>query len=282
VHAALRWIGTASHGFVSPAGPYRLSDAIYGLSKAIVNSPYLYEADAQKLIGQFLLGFIPLMLLVVGLVARPARGLDTHALVAWAAPYAIFALFFFGSDPERWIFVLPVLWLLAAVLLSGVARPARAMATALAWVGAFNFVTAIGPAHHDQWPRQKAEATAALLHDGDLVIFPGHSWDEYIVFYGKAEVEPFPVAYYVPRDGLDAGFARLDREIAAARARGGRVFAARIFDDADEDRRGFWELATVGLAKAELRARLLQRFTPVTLTPLGGFSVARLDPRTGD
>jgi hypothetical protein len=282
LHAALHWIGTAQHGFVSPAGPYRLSDAIYGLSKAIVNSPYLYEADAQKLIGQFLLGFVPLGLLGVGVAMRPLRGLDSMALVVWAAPYALFALFFFGSDPERWIFVLPVLWLLAAVLLAGVDRPARAMALTLAWVGAFNLVTTIGPAHRDQWPRQKAEAVAALLRDGDLVIFPGHSWDEYIVFYSKAPIEPFPVAYYVPRDGLDAGMARLDREIAAAQARGGRIFAARIFDDADEDRRGFWELASVGLSKAELRARLMQRFTPVTLTPIAGFSITRLEPRTGE
>jgi hypothetical protein len=282
LHAALRWIGTASHGFVSPAGPYRLSDAIYGLSKAVVSSPYLYEADAQKLVGQFLLGFLPLVVLVVGLWLRPPQGLDTQALMAWAAPYALFALFFFGTDPERWIFVLPVLWLLAALLLAGVARPARAATLALVWVGAFNFVTAIGPAHHDQWPRQKAEATAALLRDGDLVLFPGHSWDEYIVFYGKAQVEPFPVAYYVPRDGMAAGLARLDHEIAEAQARGGRIFAARIFDDADEDRRGFWELSTVGLAKAELRAHLTQRFTPQLLTPLSGFTVARLDPRTGD
>jgi hypothetical protein len=282
LHAALRWIGTASHGFVSPAGPYRLSDAIYGLSKAIVSSPYLYEADAQKLIGQFLLGFLPLVLLVVGLLLKPPRGLDTTVLVTWAAPYALFALFFFATDPERWIFVLPVLWLPAAALLATAERPSWATPLALVWIGAFNFVTAIGPAHHDQWPRQKAEATAALLRDGDLVIFPGHTWDEYIVFYGKAQIEPFPVAYYVPRDGVAAGLLRLDREIAAAQERGGRIFAARIFDDADEDRRGFWELSTVGLAKPELRAYLTRRFTPVMLTPINGFTVARLDPPTGD
>ena len=42
-------------------GAYRLADAIYGLAKAVVWSPYLYEADAQKLIGQFLLGLLPLV-----------------------------------------------------------------------------------------------------------------------------------------------------------------------------------------------------------------------------
>jgi hypothetical protein len=279
--AALRWIATAQHGFVPPGGPYRLADAVYGLSKAIVFAPYLYEADAQKLIGQFLLGFVPLFLLAVGvrLRRRALRGLPTGALAAWALPYALVGVLFFGADPERWLFVLPVLWLLAAVVLAGVERPARAAAIALAWVGALNLVTGVWPAHRDQWPRQKAEATAALLHDGDLLLFPGHSWDEYVVFYGKAQVEPFPFAYYAARDGKDACFARLQRELAAARARGGRVFGVRLFDDGDEDPRGFWELGSVGLPRAELRARLLATLTPVPLSPLSGLEVVRLDPR---
>jgi hypothetical protein len=278
---AIAWVKTASHGFVSPDGPYRLADAVYGFSKALVASPYLEEADAQKLIGQFLLGFIPLMLVAAGIVVRPQtlKGLDARALAAWTIPYALVAIFFFGSDSERWIFVLPVVWLVAAVELAAVERPLRAAAMALVWIGGFNLVTSVWPAHRDQWPRQKAEATAKLLGDGDLVIFPGHSWDEYIVFYSHAQIEPFPVAYYVPRDGVQAGLQRLDRELDAALARHGRIFAARIFDDADEDRRGFWELSTRGLPRAALREKLLARFSPSTITPLGGFSVTRLDPR---
>jgi hypothetical protein len=282
-HAALKWILTAQHGFVSTGGPYRLADAVYGLAKSLVGSPYLYEADASKLIGQFLLGLVPLAALFVGaLTDRRGLGrLDLRALAWWSVPYALVGIAFFGADPERWIFVLPVLWLLgAARLLDGV-RPARAAVAVVAWVGLFNFATTIWPAHRDQWPRQKAEATASLLGDGDLVIFPGHSWDEYIVFYGKPRIEPFPVSYYAARDGNAACWARLDKEIAAARARGGRVFAVRVFDDADQDPRGFWELGTIGVSRAALKEELSRRAQPVTLVPLEGFSVTRLDPPSG-
>lgn len=279
LHAAVKWIATAQHGFHSAGGPYRLADAVYGLAKSIVFAPYLYEADAQKLIGQFLLGLVPLAAFVVAALhgRRTLAKLDGAALIAWTAPYALLGVAFFGADPERWIFVLPAGFIAAAALILDRVRPARAAVAVVAWIGLFNLVTAVWPAHRDQWPRQKAEATAALLRDGDLVVFPGHSWDEYIVFYGKARVEPFPISYYAARDGVDAGWARYDRELQAARARGGRVFVARVFDDGDEDPRGFWELGTVGLSRAALKARLAQSATLATLTPLQGFSVTRLD-----
>jgi hypothetical protein len=280
LHGAIAWIATAQHGFVTTGGAYRLADAIYGLCKAIVFSPYLYEADAQKLIGQFLLGLVPLGALFVGaLTGRRARErLDLTALAWWTAPYALLGVAFFGADPERWIFVLPAGWILAAALVLELPRRGRAVAAVLLWVGAFNLVTAVWPAHRDQWPRQKAELTARQLHDGDLLIFPGHSWDEYVVFYGTPRFEPFPVSYYAARDGAAAAWTRLDKEIAEARARGGQVFCVRVFDDADQDPRGFWELATVGVSRAALKEELARRGHAVTLTPTEGLTVTRLDP----
>jgi len=282
LHGALKWIGTAQHGFVTTGGAYRLADAVYGACKAIVWSPYLYESDAQKLVGQFLLGLVPLAALFVGAVsawgARARTRLDLAALGWWTAPYALLGVAFFGADPERWIFILPAGWILAAALVLERPRPARAVAAVLLWVGAFNLATAIWPAHHDQWPKQKAELTAAQLRDGDLLIFSGHSWDEYVSFYGSAHIEPFPVSYYAARDGVAAAWTRLDKEIAEARARGGRVFCVRVFNDADEDPRGFWELGTVGLSRADLREGLAKRGRPVTIVPTEGLTVTRLEP----
>ena len=282
LHAALAWIGTAQHGFVTTGGAYRLADAIYGACKAIVWSPYLYEADAQKLVGQLLLGLVPLAALFVGAVSsfgrRVRERLDLRALGWWAAPYAILGIAFFGADPERWIFVLPAGWILAAALVLQLPRPSRAVVAVLVWVGAFNLTTAIWPAHRDEWPKQKAELTANQLRDGDLLIFPGHSWDEYVVYYGTAKIEPFPLSYYAARDGAAAAWARLDKEIAAARARGGRVFCVRMFDDRDEDPRGFWELGTVGISRAQLKDALTQRGRPITISPTEGLTVTRLEP----
>jgi dolichyl-phosphate-mannose-protein mannosyltransferase len=278
---ALAWIATAQHGFTSAGGPYRLADAIYGACKALVWSPeYSYEPDVRKVIGQLLLGLVPLAALFVGAIRnrRTLEKIDLPALAWWTAPYALLGVAFFGADPERWIFVLPAGWIVAAALVLQLPRPSRAVAAVLLWVGVFNLTTGVWPAHRDQWPKQKAELTAAQLHDGDLLVFPGHSWDEYVVYYGSARFEPFPLSYYIARDGAAAGWARLDKEIAAARARGGRVFAVRLFGDSEIDPRGFVELSAIGVSRAKLEEELARRLHPVALVPTEGLTVTRLDP----
>ena len=284
---AVRWVLTASHGFREGSGPYLLAEAIYGLARAVIWSPYLHEADAPRLIGQLLLGLTPILGLL--LLAREHRGvlrdLPLGCGAAWIAPYAALALVFFGADSERWIFVLPALWIVAALLID--ALPARRLVAA-AVVGAIavvNLVTAIAPARGDAGPRRKAELAAAPLADGDLLVFPGHSWDEYVSFYGGRRVEPFPIAYYAARDGLPQMWDRLDREAGAARARGHRVFSVRIFDEdaaLDDDPAGYAELRALGLPRGALRARLKARFSVVPTPVAEGGSpeapVARLDP----
>jgi hypothetical protein len=262
---ALRWIGTASHGFRYEGGAYRIADGIYGLARSLVYSPYLYESDAPKLIGQFLLGF----LLLIGLCAlaisrrKVLPELEYRMGIVWIAPYSILALFFFGSDTERWIFVLPALWILAAVCVGTLEHRRLAAALVLAFLLVLNLQTGILPQKRDaDDTRGRAEASARLLKRGDLVIFPGHSWDEYISFFARVEVEPFPVAYYAARDGAAACAERLKREIDLAHARGGRVLAARIFDELDEDRRGWDELAALKLPRAAVRRLVLSAAPP--------------------
>jgi len=52
----------------------------------------------------------------------------------------------------------------------------------------------------------------------------------------------------------------------------------RVFDDADQDPRGFWELATVGVSRATLKDELGKRGHAVSLVPTEGLTVTRLDP----
>ncbi|HZS38638.1 MAG TPA: glycosyltransferase family 39 protein [Polyangia bacterium] len=281
---ALRWVGTAAHGFRYQAGAYRLADAVYGLCKSLVYAPYLHEADAPRLLGQFLLGLLPFAAL--GALTWSARGklpqLEWRLGAWWIAPYALFALAFFGSDPERWLFVLPALWLLAGALTCALPRRRAIAAGVLGYLLAINLATGILPARRDaDGTRFRAESSARQLRDGDLVIFPGHSWDEYISFFGPPGVEPFPVCYYVARDGADEAFARLGREIDAARAHGGRVFAARLFDENDvspgqEDRRGWDELLALGFERAAVRRRVLDARPHATLAR-DAAPLARLD-----
>jgi hypothetical protein len=279
LHAAIAWVSTASHGFPAGGGAYRLSDAIYGLCKSVIWSPYLYEADAQKLIGQFLLGLLPIVGLAVWLRKNP--GLDGKLALAWVAPYALLGVAFFGSDSERWLFILPVGWLYAGVLAASsgaaagrsTARRAQLGAAILAYVGLLNFATAMWPAHRDLTIQRRAERASLNLRDGDTVIFPGHSWDEYVAFYAHARVWPVPLVYYLARDGADEGWQRFEREVAATMMRGGRLYTVRIFDD-DEDPRGWSELLQLGLTREQVRARITNGLTAV---PEG--SLVRLDPK---
>jgi hypothetical protein len=279
---ALRWVGTAAHGFHYGGGVYRLADGLYGLAKAVIYSPYLYEADQQRLLGQFLLGLGPLVALGVGAwLGRDRLPPDARLGLWWVVPYALVGVAFFGSDSERWLFVLPALWLLGGVLVATVPRRAQLAAWVLLYVGAFNLVTGVLPPHRDTWTRHRAEAAAARLADGDLVIFPGHSWDEYVSFYTAARLTPFPVAYYAARDGAQAAFARLDREVAATLLAGGHVYAVRILDESDDDPRGWKELEQLGLGRAAVRARVTAGFAaaPLGATEAGGeLTVVRLDP----
>ena len=265
---SVKWIATAGHGFhYEGGGLARLADAIYGFAKSFVWAPYLYESNAQHLLAQFLLGLIPLVT-VVALIAvgrrRVKELLPTGALVAWVAPYALMALAFFGSDHERWLFVLPALWLALAASLDGKSY-ARAFSVALvAYLAVANAATAIGPARHESWDKTRADAASAPLARDDLVLFPGHSWDEYVGFYAGKQIVPFPLAYYAGRDGKEAMVKRLDEEIKRARARKSNIWAVRLYDD-EEDSRGFYELQTLGLPRAAL-LDLLTRFHAVKFT----------------
>jgi hypothetical protein len=256
LRAAARWVLTAAHGFREGGGPYRLADAVYGLSKSLVYAPYLYEADAPRLIGQFLLGLAPLLALVL-LLHRQGRArtyADAAPIVAWVVPYGVLALAFFASDPERWLFVLPPLWLLAGKAAAQLERRSSVLVGVVAYLTALNLACGIWPAHRDDTVRRHATLAARSLREGDLLIFPGHSWDEYVSYFAPARVEPFPLVYYAARDGMPACMERLDRELKSATARGGRVYAIRLFDAPDDDPRGFAELKQLGFPPAEVRA----------------------------
>ena len=253
----MRWVATAGHGFGYQGGPLgRLADSIYGLSRALVWSPYLYESNAQTLLAQFLLGLGAVALLAGAAIAARRRLPDAAPLLGlWIASYAAVALAFFGSDHERWLFVLAPLWLLGAGALAGTARGTLALGAAIAVIAWANATSAIVPAETASWDRTRADAAAEVMREGDLVVLPGHAWDEYVGFYTHVNVRLMPLAYYAGLAGKEGCAERLAREIDAARDRGGRVFVVRILDD-DGDPRGWWELEHLGLGRDALRAML--------------------------
>jgi hypothetical protein len=260
---AVRWIATAGHGFRESGGLYRIGDAMYGLAKSLIYAPYAFEGDGPRLLTLFVAGLLPLgaLALLVG---------EHHALLPprlwrvgllWVGPYALLGLAFFGSDSERWIFVLPALWLVAGAMTTRLPRRGRAAGLVLAYFALVNWSAAIGPARHDRTIEKRVAEIAPALRDGDLVVFPGHGWDEYVWLYGRARVEPFPLSYYAARDGVDAALARLARDLARVEAAGGRAVTARLFVPWDGDGRGFDELRLLGVDRDALERRLREAFT---------------------
>jgi hypothetical protein len=259
--------GGASHGFRYPLRAATPFIALYGLCKALVYAPYPYEASWARVIGCFSVGALGLIGLV-GCARRAAAPLGRAAAWAWIAPYSAVGIAFFASDAERWVFLLPLGWLTVACAPVEKRRPALAIAGALAVA---NLALWLPRARDASW-RERARAAAAVAADGDLVISPGHGWDEYIGFYEGPAVEPFPLVFHAARLG---GATPLGGEVAAAvaraRARGRGVLLVRLVDDGDP--LGWKELRPFGVTPATVAA-LLPAGRRIRL----GDGVERLDP----
>jgi hypothetical protein len=238
------WLGGASHGLSYPLRLTTPAIAIYGACKALVYSPYPYEASWPRVLAPFAVG----ALLLGGLLSslRGARSpLPRAVVVAWLVPYALVGCAFYASDAERWTFLLPLLWLAVAATprprLAVAAVAAVAVANAIVWL----------PVARDDGIRVRAHQAAAHFADGDLVIGPGHGWDEYIGFYDGPRVTPFPLVYWAGKLG---GRAPLARAVTAAVARAPRVFVARFDDDGDP--MGWKELVQFGVTRANAHSLL--------------------------
>ena len=235
-HGAVWFLG-ASHGLRYPLRATAPFVAVYGACKALVYAPYRYEASWARVLGCFAAGAAA----AIALATCMRRPLGRAAMLAWIVPYALVGVLFWGSDAERWTFLLPLVWLAAA------ARPPRALAVAAA-IFAANLVVWL-PTARDATVRARAEAAARHLADGDVVVGPGHGWDEYIGFYGAARVTTFPLVYWAGAVGVDA----LPRELARAAA-GRRLFLARLADDGDP--MGWKELRRFVITPANARTLL--------------------------
>lgn len=266
-HYGARWLLGAGHGFHYPLTVAAPAVALYGACKALVFSPYPYEASWPSVLTHFTLGLGALV--AVFSFSRRAP-LGRAATATWALAYSLVGILFFASDYERWIFLLPLLWLSAAT------TPRRRAALATAALIAIANVAIWWPRARDASWRERATAAAAFTRDGDLVVSPGHGWDEYVGFYDGPKLEHFPLAYYAGALGEKSTLAAaLARAAAETRARGGRVLLLRFTDERDP--MGWKELAAFGITPANAAA-LLPAGRRVALSDSPSLSIERLDP----
>ena len=91
----------------------------------------------------------------------------------------------------------------------------------------------------------------ARLSPGDLVISPGHSWDEYVGFYRPLDVRSYPMIFFCGQlGGAEPMTADLRRHITWARDAGHAVWLLRAAED--ESAPGWKDLAHFGVTPRAL------------------------------
>jgi len=243
------WLLGASHGFHYPLSAATPFIALYGACKALLFSPYPYEASWARVLGHFVPGALALgtlaFIVLARDLARPTRApLGAAATWAWAVPYGAVGVAFFASDAERWIFLLPLVWLTVATTRS---RSQLALTVAVGLL-LLNLAVWLPHARDTDW-RDRARAVSTHLAPGDLVVSPGHGWDEYIGFYEGVPVGHFPLVFHAGQLGsADAVRRALAEAVRDARARHHEVYLVRFTDDGT-DPMGWKELLPFGITR---------------------------------
>jgi hypothetical protein len=270
--SAIGWVMKAGHGFSYPLRATTPLVAVYGMAKTLVYAPYPYQASWARVIAQSLAGGAAL-LAMLWLARRPGRrrGLPGWAQAAWLVPYTVVGVAFFASDNERWLFVLPPAWLAAAAGARTGGRAARVATVLLLGLLALDLTLGL-PLSRESELRERADRLTDLVRPNDLVISPGHSWDEYIGFYRGVSIDRFPMIYFCGLlGGREAMRAELAHRVVDARARGAQVFVARV--DEPEGADGWKELALFGV-NPDNAGELLPPGRRVVVAP----GLVRLDP----
>ena len=250
--AAWAWLGSSDHGIPDPHGWSAPLVAAWGAARALVHVPYPHQASPLLYVPLTVVAVLTWILLVV--LARRARAaVDWLLLLSWSVPLVLFAVVFFPSDTERWIFVLPVVALVLFPSWDSRATPGLLVLMALVNLGLAQL-----PAALDRAPLDRARAAERVARGGALVVSPGHGWAELV---GLGSTDPpgrFPLIYHVgARGGLEPAVGEMHARIAHTLRSGAPVFVARIDDRVDP--RGFKELRWYGLT-AEGFAGLFARY----------------------
>lgn len=246
------------------------------------------QAVLPSLLGQALLAALVggLLLAIAVAGARQAlRNREPGLLSPWAFVLgaAAFSYYYNLNDPEHWFqFTLPVTLLALQlrrrwldVLLLGVALPVLLVVN-LAGYG-------IPKARFALAERQQALQTA-LGPQGLYVGFAAYPGEPDSSLFNTPGVERFNIdLVQMNETKADAAalLARLDEQVDATLARGGRVLVFRALDD--EDWRGpVMQVALAGLPRAKLREHLAARYVISGPVDAGGFPAYELRPRAAD
>jgi hypothetical protein len=283
IGAAWSWLRSADHGLPYPHTIFTPLVTLWGFVRTLIYAPYPYEAPVIRVAALTTVGaaaWIALVMLRRRSSALPSRA-SGRFLALWVAPLALFALTFFPSDTERWIFAVP------AVALYLAPAAGRAMAALIVAVLVVNLAVYQIPTARDRDAIRIAAAVDRHVAPTDLVVFAGHSWDELIGMSVSRPPRRFCFIYYVGAERVTSrpipgplhpqvagATRRMHQEIDDVLRSGGRAFVARLRDD--RDAQGFKEMTWFGLSRDGFAAL----FVPYAPRPTTIDGLWQLSPRS--
>jgi hypothetical protein len=166
-------------------------------------------------------------------------------------------IYFFPSDSERWVFLLPLVWLaIAGPVATLPRRERRAAVAAVSALAVVNLAQGIWPAATDLSIPQKVRAFDRALPQGALVVTPGQDWVDYYTYFTGKELSSLRLVNLALtyRDDRAAFFRHVERDVDAARRAGRTIALVRLLDAGENYTHSPWpEMRAFGHSPAGLR-----------------------------
>ena len=234
-----------------------LSRAAYGFARTVAFLPYIRELRTSLVVPY--LGLLGAVFLLYVHLAR--RGFLVHlreqGKLLWmlgllAAPFALIGVYYYPSDPERWLFLMPALWLLIGLAWDQ-SRPAPAwrkigwgnpilLAAIVIGLGMYNAAALIPDAIANRSLAGLREISKLTTRD-DLVISASGISGRINEFYvdHPVQAENLTVMALVKEHGadLDGMQADLAARIDRALERNRRVFVFDLIGEGHEKQKGY-------------------------------------------
>ncbi|MCS7044940.1 MAG: hypothetical protein NZO58_01160 [Gemmataceae bacterium] len=235
----------------------RLGRAAYGWLRTFVWLPPSWE-----LTKFYAAGYAVGLVVVLGLAALVAwrgcalrRRTGVLALASLVAiPFVGMGIAYFPSDPERWLFLVPIAWLVAGWIWADYQPPATAWLTpgvargmlvvVVAGVAVVNVAVKLWPEARHNRERQGAVRLAAIVQENDLIIAPSQlslTYQEFVIGrFLNAEILPLDMLmlHEQPHD-VKAGQDILRQRVQSALAEGRRVFVTALLGEKLQPGRGY-------------------------------------------
>lgn len=265
--------------------PVRLARGVYGLVRSVVFLPYI--RDLRPAVAGLAAGWCVVAGGLTCYLGSWARLWETRktlfaGVVAAALPFLAIGLIYYPSDPERWLFLTPVVWLVVAIAWNDAASDSRRVRVMLgglvATLGVFNAGFGLVPDASGSRFVNGLRSLERRAGAGDLVITVAGVRNAALAFYLPKRLECDTVVFMdlVKRHRSDVAALQAElRDAVDTRLReGGRVLVFNVQGERMVPGEGYpWSHTTVfGIGPSTL-TEVLDGYQATTLVVPGADTV---------